>query len=112
MTTLYSAARSAGRVDQDAPKGAKRPWAPQPTTHRIDWLAIRAATRSCCCSARPRVVVIMPPAPGRAHRTEVLFCMHHFRTSRSALTCIGAVALDIEGRTIAQDAPAYLIETG
>lgn len=105
MTTIHSAARTA--VDENAHRAAVRPWVPQPATHRIDWPAIRAAARSCCCPARPKVVVIMPPVLGRAHRTELLFCMHHFRSSRSALASVGAVALDIDGRMIQRDALAY-----
>ncbi len=77
-------------------------------SHRIDWEALRTAGRSCCCPARPAVIAIMPPAPGREHRTELLLCMHHFRVSRDALRAAGAVAVDLDRKIISAAAPAYL----
>lgn len=77
-------------------------------SYRIDWEALRTATRSCCCPARPAVIAVMPPVPGRAHRTELLLCMHHFRVSRGALGAAGAVAVDLNRTIIGAEAPAYL----
>lgn len=76
--------------------------------YRIDWNSLKVAGRSCCCPARPAVVAIMPPAPGRQHRTELLLCMHHFRVSRAALRAAGAVAVDLDRQVIRPDTPAYL----
>jgi hypothetical protein len=42
------------------------------------------------------VVVIMPPAGGRP-TVDLLFCRHHYRIHRQALTSAGAVAFDREG---------------
>ena len=42
--------------------------------------------RACCCVARAMVRVIMPPAEGRSHETELLLCGHHYRVSRAALS--------------------------
>jgi hypothetical protein len=65
------------------------------------WRAFRAADRACCCSARPAVLAVMPPAPGRDHPTELLFCGHHYRESRSALAAAGAAVFDGQGVQIA-----------
>lgn len=47
--------------------------------------------RSCCCPARPAVLVLMPPAITRPHETDLLLCDHHFRKSREALLAARAV---------------------
>lgn len=67
------------------------------TSHDIDWPALRSAGRACCCPARPAVVVIMPPAPGRPHLTELLLCGHHCRVSQMALAVAGATAFSTDG---------------
>jgi len=46
--------------------------------------------RACCCVARAVVRVVMPPAPGRPHETELLLCGHHYRVSRHALSAAHA----------------------
>jgi hypothetical protein len=46
--------------------------------------------RSCCCVARAMVRVVMPPAEGRPHETELLLCGHHYRISRAALSAAHA----------------------
>ena len=48
------------------------------------------AGQACCCVARAVVRVVMPPAPGRPHETELLLCGHHFRVSRDALSAAHA----------------------
>jgi hypothetical protein len=58
------------------------------------------ANRACCCSAQPSVVVILPPVLSRAHRTELLLCMHHYRTARISLEIAGATAVDADGRIL------------
>jgi hypothetical protein len=46
--------------------------------------------QACCCVARAVVRVIMPPAEGRPHDTELLLCGHHYRVSRAALAAAHA----------------------
>ena len=75
---------------------------------RIDWAALRTAGRACCCTARPAVIALIPPATGRGHRTELLLCMHHFRVSRQALRAGGASVVDLDRNIVAPDAPGYL----
>ena len=81
---------------------------PRSASRRIDWEALRTAGHACCCPARPAVIVIMPPAPGRDHRTDLLLCMHHLRKSRRALSEAGAVVVDSNRRIVTPDSPAYL----
>ncbi len=80
----------------------------RPASQHIDWEALRTAGQACCCPARPAVIAIMPPSPGRDHRTDLLMCMHHFRLSRAALGAAGAVVVDLNRRVIPPDMPAYL----
>jgi hypothetical protein len=79
------------------------------TAPRIDWAALRMAGRSCCCAAKPALVALLPPGPGRAHRTDLLLCMHHFRVSRRALAAASARVLDFDGKLVGPDNPGYLI---
>jgi hypothetical protein len=72
----------------------------QPATVNVDLHAARRAGRSCCCSARPAVIAVMPPASGRPHRTELLLCGHHYRASRQALAAAGAMVVDIAGSPV------------
>jgi len=46
--------------------------------------------QACCCVARAVVRVVIPPAPGRPHETELLLCGHHYRVSRDALAAAHA----------------------
>ena len=66
----------------------------------IDWRALRNANRACCCPARPAIVAVMPSAPGRDHRTDLLLCGHHYRLSRAALAAAGAIVLDQGGMPV------------
>ena len=59
------------------------------------------ADRACCCPARPVVLVIMPPAPGRPHPVDLLLCGHHFRASQAALAAAGAAVYDDTGALVA-----------
>jgi len=54
--------------------------------------------RACCCSARPVVRVLMPAAPSRPYRVELLLCGHHFRLSQWTLAAAGGVAQVLPGR--------------
>lgn len=63
----------------------------------IDWPAVGQANRSCCCVARPSVVVVLQPTHDRPHPTEVLLCGHHFELSRSTLLASRALAFNLEG---------------
>ena len=53
--------------------------------------------RACCCVARAVVRVVMPPAPGRPHETELLLCGHHYRVSRPALLAAHAQVYELPG---------------
>jgi hypothetical protein len=53
------------------------------------------ADRACCCPARALVQVVMPPAHGRPHRTDLLLCGHHYRISRQALAAAGAAVREL-----------------
>ena len=74
----------------------------------IDWRALRTASRACCCPARPVVVAVMPPAPGRDHPTDLLLCAHHYRASRAALDRAGAAVFDGAGRQVMRPARALV----
>ncbi len=66
----------------------------------IDWQIVRQAGRSCCCSAGPAVIAIMPASAGRQHPTELLLCMHHYRASREALVASQAMMVSLSGDRI------------
>ncbi len=53
--------------------------------------------RACCCVAKAVVRVVMPPAPGRRHETELLLCGHHYRVSRRALAATHARVDELPG---------------
>jgi hypothetical protein len=63
---------------------------PRGTPDRQAVGGVTPLTRSCCCPARPAVLVVMPPVPSRPHETDLLLCEHHFRASRQALAAAGA----------------------
>lgn len=65
---------------------------------------LASAGRACCCPARPAVVVLIPPTPGRPHQTELLLCRHHYLRSRQALTAARAVIHDPDDLPASQDA--------
>src|SRR5580704_15408794 len=60
----------------------------------------RLAERSCCCPARPVVMVLIPPAPARQHPVDLLLCGHHYLSSKAALTLVGAVVMDETGAIV------------
>jgi len=70
----------------------------------IDWRAAQRAGRACCCPAKPKVIVIMPPTRGRKHPVDLLLCGHHYRASRKALAAAGATVLDLNGVPVTDDA--------
>ena len=53
------------------------------------------AGQACCCVAKAVVRVVMPPAPGRPHETDLLLCGHHYRASRQALAAAHALVYDL-----------------
>jgi hypothetical protein len=55
---------------------------------------------ACCCSARPAVRVMMPPAAPGHEPVDLLLCGHHFRASRESLKRAGAFAFDASGSLI------------
>jgi hypothetical protein len=66
----------------------------------VDLRAARRAGRSCCCSARPVVIAVMPPASGRPHQTDLLLSGHQYRASRQALAAAGAMVVDVAGSPV------------
>jgi hypothetical protein len=77
-----------------------RPAGRQPSGGLIDWRSVRRAEHSCCCTAKPAVIAIMPPTAGRPHLTELLLCWHHYRVSRKSLDAAGATVLDLAGEPV------------
>jgi hypothetical protein len=57
--------------------------------------------RACCCVARAMVRVVMPPAEGRPHDTELLLCGHHYRVSRAALSAAHAQVEELRSSSTA-----------
>jgi hypothetical protein len=70
----------------------------------IDWRAARRAPRACCCPARPVVIAVIPPGPGRPHAADLLLCGHHYRVSRRALATVDATVIDLDGAPVAEGA--------
>jgi hypothetical protein len=60
----------------------------------------RLAERSCCCPARPVVMVLIPPASARQHPVDLLLCGHHYLSSKAALAVVGAVVMDETGAIV------------
>jgi len=58
------------------------------------------ADRACCCTARPVVVVVLPPTADRPHPTDLLLCGHHFHAARPALVAAGARVYGADGPLI------------
>jgi hypothetical protein len=69
---------------------------------------LQAADQSCCCSARPSVIAVLPPTAGRSHPIELLFCRHHYRESRSQLAAAGAIVFSSRGALIGNADPVSL----
>ena len=90
--TGLSTATAAPASGQDGPQ--------QSATVNVDLRAARRAGRSCCCSAWPVVIAVMPPASGRPHQTDLLLCGHHYRVSRRALAAAGAMVVDMAGSPV------------
>jgi hypothetical protein len=74
--------------------------APAPAEPTSGQFAFQAAERACCCSAKPAVVAVLPPGPGRNHATDLLLCGHHYRAVRHALDAAGATVLDELGQPV------------
>ena len=66
---------------------------PAPAGPADSGYALWTAERACCCPAKPAVVAVLPPAPGRDHETDLLLCGHHYRASRDALAAAGATVM-------------------
>lgn len=60
----------------------------------------RLADRSCCCPARPVVMVLIPATSERPHPVDLLLCGHHYLASRAALATANAVAIDETGAVL------------
>jgi hypothetical protein len=67
----------------------------------VDPRVIIRASRACCCTAKPSVIVIMPSTSARPHQTDLLLCWHHYRAGRHSLAAAGATALGADGNPVA-----------
>ena len=77
-----------------------------PDDDQADWNGPpRLADRSCCCPARPVVMVLIPATSARPHPVDLLLCGHHYLASRAALAATGAVVVDETGAVL-EPAPA------
>jgi len=86
------------RTDAARPESQPGHSSPAPADREVDWRrSLRLADRACCCSARPSIAVILPPAAGRPHATDLLLCGHHYRAAEHGLTRAGALAFDSDG---------------
>lgn len=56
--------------------------------------------QSDCCCAAAQVRIVLPPAPGRSGRPELLMCAHHFRKSAAKLATAGADVYDAQGNLL------------
>ena len=79
-----------------------------PAVERLAFSRPPVPTWACCCPARPVVLVMMPPAPGRPCPVELWLCAHHYRESATALDKAGAIAEDLT----AEPEELSLIEIG
>jgi hypothetical protein len=61
-------------------------------------------TAASCCPAKPAVIAVILPRPGRNHPTDLLLCGHHYRVSRKGLAAAGATVLDLNGAPVVGDA--------
>jgi hypothetical protein len=73
---------------------------PTPAKPAESGYAFWTAERACCCPARPAVVAVLPPRPGRDHETDLLLCGHHYRASRDALKAAGATIVAEGGQPV------------
>jgi hypothetical protein len=73
---------------------------PTPAKPAESGSAFWMAERACCCPAKPAVVAVLPPCPGRDHETDLLLCGHHYRASRDALKAAGATVVAEDGQPI------------
>lgn len=55
--------------------------------------ATNVPMRSCCCSARPSVSVVMLPTADRPHTVDLHLCGHHYRAAKRTLDGLDAVVL-------------------
>ena len=80
---------------------------PAPAGPADSGYALWAAKRARCCPAKPAVVAVLPPSPGRDHETDLLLWghyyllwSHHYRASRDALKAAGATVLAEGGQPV------------
>lgn len=85
---------------------------PRTSSHGVDLSILRLADRSCCCTAGPAVVAIIPASANRAHQTELLLCMHHYRECRAGLIKAGATVLDRDGAVVLDETEQALAADG
>jgi len=99
MSTRYLHPSYAGRMSQRESEHAEADL-PRVIAPGIDLRILIQADRSCCCTAMPAVIAIMPPAAGRAGQVDLLLCMHHYRAARHGLASAGATVVDSSGAVL------------
>jgi hypothetical protein len=93
------------RTPHEEPHLSPLPATAQPAE---SYFAFWTAERACCCPAKPAVVAVLPPGPGRDHPTDLLLCGHHYRVARHTLDAAGAEVLDETGQPVRPQAVALL----
>jgi hypothetical protein len=71
--------------------------------------ALARADRSCCCVAKPVVIVFMPTATGHGKEADLLLCMHHYRACQQKLTASGARVVDASGALVTAPDPRLVV---
>jgi hypothetical protein len=106
MSAIYEHPSYRGRISSHAtPPPADAPAIE--TLPDAGLTALATASRSCCCIARPAVIVFMPRGHGREKRAGLLLCMHHYRLSRQKLAACGARVVDESGALLTDRDPWY-----
>jgi len=89
-----------GRLNRTASAEDERPVTSEPAAAQLP--QSRYLQRACCCPAPPSVIAVIP-ADDRHGPVELLFCGHHYRQSRQALTVSGATLTDLKGHPLTSE---------
>lgn len=110
MSGIYEHPSYAGRIgSQVAPEPQAAPVIESASEPGLTALA--RAERSCCCVAKPVVIVFLPTATGQGKQADLLLCMHHYREYRPKLAASGARVVDASGALVT-DRDLWLVVPG